>query len=144
MFENARKAIMESSQESSIYVGSDSVRFKKKGRWYAKYSTCIVLHIDSKKGCKIFTRSVDMEDYGNIKQRLLTEVQFVVEAATEILDVIGDRHLEIHIDVNPNPRHKSHVAVKEAISYARSVTDNVKIKPHAFAASYAADHMVRK
>lgn len=145
MIEEARQAILESSPESSVYVGCDSIRHKtKSGQWMARYSTVIVLHIDSKHGCVLFHDSVDLPDYGNLKQRLLTEVQFVVSAATEILDVIGDRRMEIHIDVNPNPKHKSSVAVKEALGWVRgSLGVDAKIKPESWAATHAADHAVR-
>ena len=100
MIEEAKKAILASSQSSSIYIGADSIRYKKDGKWFAKYSTVIVLHMDSKHGCKLWHNSVDLPDYGNLKQRLLTEVGYAIEVATQIIEVIGDRHLEVHIDVN--------------------------------------------
>lgn len=144
MYEDARQAILDSSPQSSVYVGCDSIRYKRGGQWYAKYSTCIIVHMDSKKGCRLFHESVDMPDYGNLKQRLLTEVQLVVAAATEIIDVLGDRHMEVHLDINPNPQHKSNVAVKEALGWVRgSLGLDAKIKPASFAATHAADHAVR-
>ena len=144
MYDKARKAILESSKESSIYIGCDSIRFKRNGNWYAKYSTCIIVHMDSKKGCKLFHESIDMPDYGNLKQRLLTEVQLAVTAATEIIDVLGNRHMEVHLDINPDPKHKSNVAVKEALGWVRgSLGMDAKIKPASFAATHAADHAVR-
>jgi predicted RNase H-related nuclease YkuK (DUF458 family) len=85
-----------------------------------------------------------MPDYGNIKQRLLTEVQFAVATATEVIDVLGKRHMEIHLDINPNPKHKSSVAVKEALGWVKgSLGIDAKIKPDSFAATHAADHVVR-
>jgi uncharacterized protein len=144
MYEEARQAILESSPQSSVYIGADSIRFKKKGVWHAKYSTVIIVHMDSKKGCKLFHESIDMPDYGNLKQRLLTEVQFAVQAASEVIDVLGDRHMEIHLDINPNPKHKSNVAVKEALGWVKgSLGMDAKIKPASFAATHAADHAVR-
>ena len=143
--DEARKAILASSRESSIYIGCDSIRFKKHGLWHAKYSTVIIVHKDSNSGCRLFHESVVMQDYGVIKQRMLNEVMFAVNAATEVLDAIGDRHFEIHIDINPNPKHKSNVAVKEALGYVRGTLGiEAKIKPYAFAAMHAADHLVRQ
>lgn len=142
--DDARAAILESSQNSSVYIGADSIRHKKNGQWYAKYSTVIVVHMDSKRGCKLFHNSVDMPDYGNLRQRLLNEVMYAIEAATEIIDHLGDRHLEIHLDVNPDPKHKSSVAVKEALGYVKGTLGlDAKIKPASFAATHAADHAVR-
>lgn len=144
MIEEAKQAIVSSSKESSVYIGCDSIRFRKNKMWYAKYSTVIIVHMDSKHGCKLFHSSVDMPDYGNLKQRLLTEVQMAVTTATEIIDVLGDRHMEIHLDINPNPQHKSSVAVKEALGWVKgSLGIDAKIKPSSFAATHAADHAVR-
>lgn len=143
--EDARKAIEASSKESSIYIGSDSIRFKKNGRWYARYSTVVILHIDSKHGCKLFHKSETLEDWGNMKQRLLMEVGYTVNTALELIDAIGDRHLEIHLDLNPSPKHKSNVAVKEALSMVMGNLPGiqVEIKPNGWAASACADHLVR-
>jgi hypothetical protein len=144
MYDEAKQAILDSSPQSSVYIGCDSIRYKKNKVWYAKYSTVIIVHMDSKKGCRLFHESVDMPDYGNLKQRLLTEVQLAVTAATEIIDVIGNRHMEVHIDVNPNPKHKSHIAVKEALGWVKgSLNMDAKIKPYSWAATHAADHAVR-
>ncbi len=144
MYEEAKQAILSSSPQSSVYIGCDSIRFKKNKQWYAKYSTVIIVHMDSKKGCRLYHESVDMPDYGNLKQRLLMEVQLAVAAATEVIDVIGDRHLEVHLDINPDPKHKSNVAVKEALGWVKgSLNLDAKIKPAAFAATHCADHLVR-
>jgi predicted RNase H-related nuclease YkuK (DUF458 family) len=144
MIEKAKQAILDSSPNSSVYIGCDSIRFRKNKMWYAKYSTVVIIHMDSKKGGQLFHASVDMPDFGNLKQRLLMEVQLAVTAAMEIIDVIGDRHFEVHLDINPNPKHKSNVAVKEALGWVRgSLGMDAKIKPSAFAATHAADHAVR-
>ena len=144
MYDKARTAIINSSPESSIYIRCDSIRYKVKDKWFAKYSTVIVVHLDSKRGCKLFHESVDLPDYGNLKQRLLNEVMYAITAATEVIDVVGDRHIEVHLDINPNPAHKSNVAVKEALGYVKGQLGlDAVIKPHAFAATHAADHLVR-
>ena len=144
MYEEAKQAIIASSLQSSVYIGCDSIRFRKNKQWYAKYSTVIIVHMDSKKGCRLFHESVDMPDYGNLKQRLLMEVQLAVAAATEVIDVLGNRHMEVHLDINPDPKHKSNVAVKEALGWVKgSLNLDAKIKPLSFAATHAADHAVR-
>lgn len=145
--EVAREAIRESSQESSIYVGCDSKRFKRNGLWYARYMTVIIVHKDSSKGCQLFHDSQILQDWSSDKspkQRLLNEVMFVVNTAMEIVEAVGERHMEVHLDINPNPKYKSQVAVKEAMGYVRGQLGmEAKIKPDAFAAMHAADHLVR-
>ena len=145
MLEEAKKAIASSSRESSVYIGSDSIRFKKNGLWYARYSTVVILHIDSKHGCKLFHSTETYQDWGNMKQRLLTEVSLTVNLALELLEVIGKRHLEVHLDLNGNPKHKSNVAVREGLGYVHGQLPGVQveIKPNGWAASACADHLVR-
>jgi predicted RNase H-related nuclease YkuK (DUF458 family) len=144
MYDEAREAILKSSETSSVYVGADSIRFKRNGQWFAKYSMVIILHIDSKHGARLFHKNIEMRDFGNLRQRLITEAGFAIEAAIEILDVIGQRKLEIHLDLNPNPRYKSNIAVKEALGYVKGSTGiDAKVKPDSFAATHAADHVVR-
>jgi hypothetical protein len=73
-----------------------------------------------------------MPDYGNLKQRLLMEVQMAVATATEIVDVIGNRHMEIrrhHIHEKTIQRH-----VKQAAQRAGIMKPPV---PHSVRHSYA-------
>jgi predicted RNase H-related nuclease YkuK (DUF458 family) len=52
--------------------------------------------------------------------------------------------MEVHLDINPNPKHKSSIAVKEALGWVKgSLGIDAKIKPDSFAATHAADHVVR-
>lgn len=137
----ARKAILESSEASSIYIGCDSRCMPKKKK--AEFSTVIVLHKDSKHGCSVFHNKVTIPDYGQLRVRLLTEVQLALEAFEAIEDVVGNRKLEIHLDVNPDPRHASNVVTREALGWVQSLGIQARIKPDSFAASTAADHFVR-
>ena len=142
--EDARQAILDSSPTSSIYVGSDSIRHKHKGMWYARYSTVVIVHKDSSHGAEVFHETIDIPDYGSMKQRLLNEAMQAIDVAQRILNCVGDRHLSIHLDLNPNPKHKSNVAIKEACGYVRGQLGlDAVVKPFAFAATYAADHCVR-
>lgn len=145
MFEDAKIAIKESSKNSSVYIGCDSLRYKKKsGIWYARYSTVVVLHLDGNKGCRIFHNTETQVDYSNLRVRLMNEVFYAYQAALEIIEIIGERHLEIHLDLNADAKHKSNVAVIEALGYIKGTLGiDAKIKPDAFAASHVADHVVR-
>jgi predicted RNase H-related nuclease YkuK (DUF458 family) len=144
-WDEAREAILKSSPESSVYIGADSIRHKKKnGQWWAKYSVVVVLHTDSKRGCRLFHKTYDEPDYGGLKQRLLNEVNYAVSCASELIDVIGNRPFAVHLDINPDPKHKSSVAVKEALGWVKGQLGiDAVIKPHAFAATHCADHLVR-
>ena len=141
MWLTAREEILKSSAESSIYIGCDSLRIPAKNK--AVFSTVVVLHRDSKHGCNIFHNQVTIPDYGQMRPRLLMEVQYALEAFYAIEDVVGNRRLEIHLDVNPDPRHASNAVTSEALGWVRGLGIEARIKPDSFAASTAADHFVR-
>ena len=147
--EEAIEAIKDSSPQSSVYVGCDSIRYKvrrKSKEYKVRFSTVIILHINSKNGGKIFPFSFTTRDYGtkdNLKMRLMGEVAMATEVATAIVEHIGTRHMEVHIDVNPDENHASSVAVKEALGWSRGLGFETKIKPDGWAATHAADHAVR-
>jgi predicted RNase H-related nuclease YkuK (DUF458 family) len=144
MYDLAKAIIASSSEDSSIYIGCDSKVFKDNGRWFAKYTTVIVVHMDSKHGARVFHYSEVQPDFRQIRVRMVNEAQYAINVFNEIADVIGNRHCEIHLDINASPKHKSNEAAAEAVGYVFGVTGiRPKIKPEAFAASYAADHCVR-
>lgn len=149
--QNAVKAIEASSARSAVYIGCDSIVKKRKDPKTrrtvatAKYTTVIVLHIDGCHGGKIFHFSEIRPDYGDIFTRMMTECEIALEAFKPISDVIGDRVLEIHLDINKDKIHKSNVAAQAAIGWVRGQTGiEPKIKPDGWAATHAADHMVRR
>lgn len=141
MWSKARQAIIESSQQSSIYIGCDSLRLPKKNK--ADFSTVIILHRDSRHGCQLFHNKVTIPDYGQMGPRLMMEVQYALQAFYAIEDVVGNRRLEVHLDVNPDPRFASNKVTSEALGWVRGLGIEAKIKPDSFAATTAADHFVR-
>ncbi len=57
---------------------------------------------------------------------------------------ITDRGIEVHLDLNPDKKHVSNLITEQAIGYIRGTCNVIPlIKPEAFAASYAADRLVR-
>lgn len=130
------KAIQESSMATRVYVGADSKRVKKK----VVYVTVVVLHYDGNKGGKIF-KEISVEPwYGNIKGRLMNEVYKAIGVAYQLTDHLEGRPFEIHLDLNPDPKHKSNVAVKEAVGYVLGTFGfKPKLKPEAWCGSAVAD-----
>lgn len=148
MLEKVKQAIANSSNASSVYVGCDSIRFKKQGRFFARYATVVILHIDSRHGCQLFYTEETLPDFGKktegLRQRLINEAGFAIAVASELIDVLGDRKMEIHLDINPKEEYASSKAVKEAVGYVLGATGiQPKIKPFAFAAMHAADKCAR-
>jgi predicted RNase H-related nuclease YkuK (DUF458 family) len=141
-----KKFIEAQSEDTKIYIGADSSRFKMEGRWYADYTLAVVVHIDGNHGCKIFGEVQRELDYDQKKSkpalRLMNEVYKVSELFQSLSDVLEDRYVEVHLDINPNEMYGSSCVVQQAIGYIKG-TCNVTpmVKPRAFAASYAADRL---
>ena len=139
-----RNAISELSKDSRIYIGCDSERFKQKGIWYSRYVTVVVLHLDSNHGCKVFGKK-DVEkdlDYNKSKPilRMMNEVYRASNLYIELEDVLKDKDVQIHLDINPDEKFGSYVAYNQAIGYVKGVCDITPItKPNAFASSKVAD-----
>ena len=139
------KAFIEAqTPETKIYIGCDSERIKVNKVWYADYITAIVIHINGNNGCKLFGEVVRERDYdqkqNKPRYRLMNEVYKVSELYLKLAEVLVDREVEVHLDINPNEMHGSNCVINEAIGYIKG-TCNVTpiVKPKAFAASYAAD-----
>jgi predicted RNase H-related nuclease YkuK (DUF458 family) len=74
--------------------------------------------------------------------RLMNEVYRVSEMFQKLIPVLEDRHVEVHLDINPNEMHGSSCVVQQAIGYIRGTCNVIPmVKPAAFAASYAADRL---
>ena len=141
-----KEYIRQSTPESKIYLGCDSERVRHDRVWWADYTLAIVVHIDGKHGCKIFGYYERERDYDQKKNRpnirLMTEVYKVSQLYLELKDCIDDRHVEVHLDINPSANHASNIVVHQAIGYIRGTCSvEALIKPNAFAASYAADRL---
>lgn len=142
--EEVKNFIRNQSPDTKIYLGCDSERFKLGDVWYADFMLVVVCHINGNNGCKVFG-GVDRErDYdnnaGKPATRLMNEIYKVAALYEELLDVLEDRHVEIHIDINPNEQYGSNCVYSSAVGYIRGVCGlEPKVKPNALAASFCAD-----
>ena len=134
------------SPSTKIYLGCDSERVRVNGTWYADYALAVVVHIDSCHGCKIFGEVVRERDYDQRSDRpsmrLMNEVYKVSELFQRLAEVLEDRLVEVHLDINPNEMHGSSCVINQAIGYIKGTCNVIPmVKPKAFAASYAADRL---
>jgi predicted RNase H-related nuclease YkuK (DUF458 family) len=142
---NEVKSFIETqTPETKIYLGCDSERFRVDGVWYADYILAIVVHIDGKHGCKLFGEVVRERDYDQKQNRpsyrLMNEVYKVSELYLKLAEVLHDRDVEVHLDINPDEEYGSNCVINQAIGYIKGTCNVVPlVKPQAFAASYAAD-----
>lgn len=80
----------------------------------------------------------------SIKERMITEVAKSITIAYRLCNLL-DRHgveLEVHADINTDPKFKSNSALSEAMGYILSMGYQFKAKPDAFASSSCADRFV--
>ena len=139
--------ISNQSEETKIYIGADSEKLNVKGIWYADYTLAVVVHINGNNGCKVFgsvhrERDFDTTRKDRPRMRLMTEVYKVAELYLQLAEVLEDRYVEVHLDINPDEMHGSSCVLNEAIGYIRGMCNvTPMVKPNAFAASIAADRM---
>lgn len=142
--EQVRAFIQAQSADTKVYLGCDSERVKIGGTWFADYMRVVVVHIDGNKGCKIFGGIHRERDYdakiSRPANRLMNEVYQVSELYLELAEVIGDREVQIHLDVNASEKYGSNCVMQQAVGYIRGVCGlEPKLKPEAPAASFCAD-----
>ena len=138
--------ILAQSPETKIYLGADSERFNIGSDWYAEYTLAIVVHVSGNNGCKIFGEVQRERDYDQKKNRprmrLMNEVYKVADLYQKLHEVLEDRDVQIHLDINPNEMHGSSCVINEATGYIRGMCNVIPmVKPQAFAASYCADRL---
>lgn len=142
--DEVRTFIEKQSPQTKIYIGGDSERFKIGKVWYADYTLVVVIHIDGKHGCKIFGEVQRERDYDQSKEkprmRLMNEVYKVADLYLKLADVLEDREVQVHLDINPDENFGSSCVINEAIGYIKGMCNVIPmVKPLAFAATGAAD-----
>ncbi len=142
--DEVREFILAQTPETKIYIGGDSERFLIGKDWYADYIMVVVVHINGNNGCKIFGEVQRERDWDQKRDkprmRLMNEVYKIAELYLKLHDVLEDREVQVHLDINPNEMHGSSCVINEAVGYIKGMCNVVPmVKPKAFAASYAAD-----
>ena len=141
--------INDQSDATRVYIGTDSECHRVDSLWMADYISVVVVHIDGRRGCKIFGCVKREQIFDQNKKRpamrMMTEVRHSAELYLKVFDALIDRaeiaeNIEIHLDINDKIEHGSSCVVDQAIGYIKGVCGvEPQIKPDAFSASYAAD-----
>ena len=129
---------------TKIYLGCDSVRYFKENNAFGKFATVCIVHKNGNNGCKIFSNVSYEKDFDvrkdRPKMRMLNEVRKVCELYNQLIPFIDEFDIEIHLDINTDPKHGSNCAASEAAGYVLGVTGiQPKLKPQSWAASFGAD-----
>ncbi len=121
----------------AVHIGTDSLQT---GR-FTQFVTVVAVLTPSKGGRVAYAREV-VPRITSLRERLLKEVWHSVELGMQVTAIVpGD--LSVHIDANPVVKHRSSEYVKELVGLVVGQGFQAVIKPDAWAASHAADHIVR-
>lgn len=138
-----------------VSIGTDSQR-KRSGKHY-KFATVILITVKEDlgggvlvgRGGKIIESTYELNTHSKnkdgVNERMLIEVGKSIEIAYEVAPVL-EKHgikMEIHADINPDPRWESNKALSQAIGYILGMGYEFKIKPWAWAASYGGDRFAK-
>ena len=134
---------------TKVYLGCDSVRLHKGGRMWGKYATVCIVHMNGKNGCRIFSHKSTEPDYdvksNRPRMRMMNEVIKVCELYNQLIPFIDEYDIEVHLDINQDPKHGSNCAAQEAAGYVLGVTGlQPKLKPESWASSFGADHIANR
>jgi len=137
--EQMLKSEAASGHKIKVCVGTDS---QVKGA-RTEYATVIVF-LRERQGGKMLVKKRTKRQKITLKERLLTEVSFSIEAAYSIVELLNQYNipLEVHADINSDPSFKSELSFAEAKGYIMGMGFTFKGKPHAFASSCCADKIV--
>lgn len=129
----------ESGYQIKVCIGTDSqVRGAE-----TEFATVIVL-LRKGHGGFMFINNEKTRQKMTLKERLLTEVSRSIEIAYHLCPLFDKygTELEVHADINTNPRFGSNTALSEAMGYILSMGFTFKAKPDAHAASCCANYVV--
>ena len=121
----------------AVHIGTDSLQT---GR-VTQFVTVVVV-LTPRKGGRVAYRRETSPRITSLRERLLKEVWKSVELGLQLSPVVvGD--LTVHVDANPVVSHRSSAYVQELVGLVVGQGFKALIKPDSWAASHAADHVVR-
>ena len=121
----------------AVHIGTDSLQTSRSTR----FVTVIVIRTPGKGGRVAYRREV-VPRIGSLRERLLNEVWRSVDLGLQLSPLVGGE-LTVHIDANPVVAHRSSRYVHELVGLVVGQGFKALIKPESWAATHAADHVVR-
>jgi len=144
-YENILEILKDVSDDKNhkIIVGSDSL--KTSGYFIFVKSICII-NKSNKHDKRFFylRKKIYDEKYYDLYKRLIKETEISLEIALDIRNKIEEANVEIHADVNLDPKHASGKFKNTIIGYIKGCGFNYALKPDSFVASSIADTHTRK
>jgi len=120
-----------------VHLGTDSLQLAR----HTRFVTVVAILTPGRGGRAIWTRATAPR-IQSLRERLLREVWLSVELGLRLHPVVPGP-LHVHIDANPIAQHRSSAYVQELVGLVVGQGFRAVIKPEAWAASRAADRLVR-
>lgn len=126
-----------SKDGQAVHIGTDSLQTGRS----TQFVTVVVILTPQKGGRVAYRREV-VPRITSLRERLLTEVWKSVDLGLQFTSIVAGE-LTVHIDANPVVAYKSSAYVQELVGLVVGQGFKALIKPESWAASHAADHVVR-
>ena len=129
--------------EHKIIVGTDSVKL---GKDFVFANAICIINDNEFYDRRFFysKRKVIDSSYYDLSKRLLKETSDSIDIALQLKASIKSANIEIHADVNSEPKHMSSKYMNMIVGYITGCGFACKIKPSSFVASGIADIYTRK
>jgi uncharacterized protein len=133
---DAVESLRKEGFEVRVCIGTDSqVRGPK-----VTFATVIVF-LAVGNGGFMFVNKRKLREKLGLRERMMREITYSIETAYSLHELFESMNIpvEIHADINRDPRFPSHQSYQEAMGYIRSMGYHFVSKPDAFASSICAD-----
>jgi predicted RNase H-related nuclease YkuK (DUF458 family) len=121
----------------SVHVGTDSLQSPR----LTRFVTVVAILTPGRGGRAVYARET-VPRIASLRQRLMREVWLSVDLGLKLHPVVPGE-LTVHIDANPVVTHRSSAYVQELVGLVVSQGFRAQVKPESWAATHAADRMVR-
>ncbi len=126
-----------------VHIGTDA---QAKGcNKTADFVTVVIVHTVGK-GARVFYWKEKNIAFHSLWEKLYGETERSLRIATQLTEEYGDQianRILVHVDANPDTRYKSSKHVQALAGMVMGYGFKYILKPDAFAASHAADHIVK-
>jgi hypothetical protein len=121
----------------AVHIGTDS----QQAGYYTSFVTVLAILTPGKGGRAGYVRD-RVPRITSLRERLLREVWRSVELALSLDDLVSGE-LTVHIDANPLATSRSSVHVQELVGLVVGQGFRARIKPESWAATHAADRVIK-
>jgi predicted RNase H-related nuclease YkuK (DUF458 family) len=133
------KNYIQDNENVDLLIGADSQCYENR---ITKYGVVIALYTKGK-GAHVVCMRETVPIEHNMQMRLMNEVWKSVQVAEFLKNNGLPKPKFIDIDLNPDPKYKSNLMLRQAIGLVEGMGYRVRYKKNGASIQYAANHLVR-